>query len=97
MSKPKTAIIFASSMCLLLLGTDFLVLGVSKLVDLGQDIAFCALGLILGVAINDMKTQNKKVDFLNADRLNYEVLKDENKQLEAKVQTLEAALKRAIN
>ena len=98
MKTPKFTLILTSLITLAFLAQDFLFgQTYSNLIDFLQNISFLGLGGFLGTVLfgNKFKS-NQKADLINPQKLAEEIVKDEKKQLQEKIKTLEAALNRAL-
>lgn len=95
MKHPIIAFSLIFTLWLFLFIYDFLFgLKVPPSFDLLQNLAFSGFGIIFGTMINDLKKGNKKPDLIDTEKLALQIAKDEKKQLEEKVKTLELAIER---
>jgi hypothetical protein len=96
MKTPKLTLFFIVLLTIAFLVQDSLFGAETGLIELLQDFAFVTLGGVLGFFYLSLKEGNKKPALIDPEKLALEVSKDEKKQLEEKVKTLEAALERLI-
>ncbi|MDX1920987.1 MAG: hypothetical protein SFU25_09675 [Candidatus Caenarcaniphilales bacterium] len=66
----------------------------TPLFDLVQNLAFSGFGIAFGTMIGSAQKGNKKPDLIDSEKLAMQITKDEKKQLEEKVKTLELAIER---